>query len=229
LEQALKLLKQAQNIYELRADKGTGDLAIVLNEMACVYRERRKPNDVDAAARLFQKSIEIAKARGDELLVADNLVNLGVLHTRQNNKQEAEKYLAEAKPLIDKHNIHYFRSWAYWAEGLLKWQEGEAAEKHGEMEKARDNFLTALLIYIEATAECVESIKDGNLGRRARRQYRHVLDEIDRWLNLRPPHEVSLYVARLKEKWTEKKYGEEFESDMTQICDNALAVANLVE
>jgi len=231
LGEALKLFKRAQDIYERRAERGTGDLAVVLNEIACVYRERHETesNDVEVAARLFQKSIEFAKAGGNEILVADNLVNLGLLYARQNNKREAEKYLAEANPLVDKYDIHYFRSWTYWAEGLLKWQEAETIEGQGNLEVARENYATALLIYVDAAAECVESIKEGNLGRRARRQYRHVLDEIDRWLNLRPPHEVSLYVARLKEKWAEKKFGEEFENDMAQVCDNALAVANLIE
>ncbi|MBI5634702.1 MAG: tetratricopeptide repeat protein [Nitrospirae bacterium] len=229
-EQAIKLLKRAQDIYERRAERGTGDLAIVLNEIACVYRERyeTESNDVEVAARLFQKSIEFAKASGNEILVADNLVNLGVMYARQSNKSESEKYLAEAKPLVDKYNVHYFRSWTYWAEGLLKWQEAETIEGQGNLEVARENYATALLIYVDAAAECVESIKDGNLGRRARRLYHHVLDEMERWLNLRPPSEVRSYIKQIKAKWATKKFGKEFKNDLAQVCDNALAVANLI-
>jgi DNA-binding winged helix-turn-helix (wHTH) protein/tetratricopeptide (TPR) repeat protein len=88
---ALRLYKQALDIYQQSGDKG--DEASVLNNIGGVFLEQ---GDLAAAEKKYRDALAIYRAIGAKGLAANPLTNLGALLQRQGNLDGAEELYEQA-------------------------------------------------------------------------------------------------------------------------------------
>jgi len=224
-DHAIETLLKAHDIFQRLGNRA--DLAEALNELACAYRDRGQPGDVQEAEQHFQDSIKLAREYGRDYLVADNFVDMAIMFGRQGNRPAAKAKLAEAAPLIETNDYIYIRSLAFWTHANMLFDEGGDLEQKGNADEAHAKFLAAFDAYLNSAAECVKNIQRGYQGRRAEERYKRVLDDIQEKLHTRPPREIPDYVERLKGRWQAKGFGEQF-NELVTVCDNSLAAVQLL-
>jgi tetratricopeptide (TPR) repeat protein len=114
--------------------------------------------NLEAAARSYEESLEIAARWGDDPLRALNLTGLGLVASRQGRREEAERRLAEAVAL--------FRGWDDpWGLAIALNGRAQNLERLGQALQARELYAESLRIKRELGDRRGMAITLGALGR----------------------------------------------------------------
>jgi tetratricopeptide (TPR) repeat protein len=201
--EAFEALGEAETIFRRLDNKGY--LAETLNELGSVYRERGSQEDMAQAEKYFRESI---LSSGDNRKV-DNLTDMAMMFAQAGKAQETQTCLAEAEPLIVKLRDIYYRGQTHEIRANLYFAEGEGLQDK-QPKQAHKRFQQAFDASLDAALAYVECMRKPFQFHRAERRYRHVLDLIQRKLDICPRADISSHTERLTKRWRAQNFEDKY-------------------
>jgi len=157
-DEALAYLQRAHELFASKAD--ADHMIEVLNELACVYRQRGESGDWEESKALFKESLDLSEKLGNLFAQADNWEDISVLHyrwakdaRRLDKAGEAEEQAAIAREAAKK-ALQLAKEQGYsYLQAKAERTFGDLTFADGDYEQAFEHYFEACRLMAQARVE----------------------------------------------------------------------------